>query len=97
MPFEEIKSLIKNIDGKYIIVENGKPSFVMMSWDEYRKSVESKKSVQALTEEELVGKINADISFWRQGQDKDEDTELDEIDDLEDIEYENLPGSRNLT
>lgn len=85
--FNELKNFIETTGGKYIVVEDGKPSYVAMSWDEFRRSIADKKSIQTLTEEELVDRINADISLWREGQNKDEDIALDEIDDLEDIKY----------
>ena len=74
--------------GRYIIVEGGEPKYIVMNFDEYRNAILDKKSVQALTEEELIEKINADISLWREKQTAEEDDiALDEIEELEDIEY----------
>ena len=39
-----------------------------MNFDEYRSAILDRKSVQALTEEELIDKINADIALWRESQ-----------------------------
>jgi len=78
---------MSSIGGRYIIVENGKPKYIVMNFDEYRSAVLDKKSVQALTEEELIEKINSDISVWREGQAADDEIALDEIEELEDIEY----------
>jgi hypothetical protein len=58
-----------------------------MNFDEYRAAVLDRKSVQALTEEELIEKINSDISLWREKQTAEDDIALDEIEELEDIEY----------
>jgi len=74
--------------GRYIIVENGQPKYIVMNFDEYRTAVLDRKSVQALTEEELIERINSDIALWREKQTADEDDAiLDEIEELEDIEY----------
>jgi len=88
---KDLKEILDLAGGRYIIVEDGKPAYIVMNFDEYRAAVLERKSIQTLTEEELIDRINADISLWREGQGKDEDIALDEIDDLEDIEYENLP------
>ncbi len=93
---EEFKNLIKNIGGRYIIVENGKPCYILMSWEEYKKAIIDRKPVEMLTEEELIDKINDDIALWRENQKKDgyinnddskDNVLLDEIEGLEDIEY----------
>ena len=74
--------------GRYIIVENGQPKYIVMNFDEYRTAILDKKPVQALTEEELIEKINSDISLWREKQNAEEgDIALDGIEELEDIEY----------
>jgi len=83
----ELKEIIDLAGGRYIIVENGKPKYIVMNFDEYRTAVLERKSVQALTEEELIEKINSDISLWREKQTADDDIALDEIEELEDIEY----------
>lgn len=85
---KEIADLIKNTGGKYIIVENGKPSYVAMSWKEYKNFLDSGKySIKSLTEEELIDKINNDIAMWRESQNDGEEDLIDEIEKLEDIEY----------
>lgn len=88
MSIEEIQNLIDKTGGKYIIVENGKPSYVAMSWKEYGNFLESRKdSIKALTEEELVDKINNDIAMWRENQENGGEDLINEIEKLEDIEY----------
>jgi len=59
----------------------------VMNFDEYRTAVLERKAVQALTEEELIEKINSDIALWREKQTAEDDIALDEIEELEDIEY----------
>ncbi len=47
MEFNEIKNLIENGGGKFIIVEKGKPVLAIMSFLEYKKIIE--KNSQAPT------------------------------------------------
>lgn len=84
---QDLKDLISNVGGRYIIVENGKPKYIVMNFDEYRSAILDKKAVQSLTEEELIEKINSDISLWREKQTAEDDVMLGEIEELEDIEY----------
>jgi len=37
MDFQEIKDIIQSDGGKVIIVENGKPQLVVMSFEEYKR------------------------------------------------------------
>ena len=39
MNIDELKQIVKNEEGKIIIVENGKPSLVVMSFEEYKKNL----------------------------------------------------------
>jgi hypothetical protein len=82
----ELKNLIKKTGGKYIFVENGRPEYIVMDWKDFHETCSHGNDLRSLTEEELVDKINKDISLWREGQNQ-ESVEIDEIDDLEDIEY----------
>ena len=84
---KELKNILELAGGRYIIVEDSQPKYIVMNFDEYRTAVLDKKAVQTLTEEELIEKINSDISLWREKQDAEEEPMLDEIDELEDIEY----------
>ncbi len=84
---KEFKDILDLAGGRYIIVEGGKPKYIIMNFDEYKTAILDRKSVQALTEEELIEKINADIALWREKQSAEDDIALDEIEELEDIEY----------
>ncbi|MDI6777871.1 MAG: hypothetical protein QMD77_01660 [Patescibacteria group bacterium] len=88
---QELKELIRDVGGKFIIAENGKARYVVMSFNEFQKSVSGRKPVQTLTEEELVDKINADIALWRENQASEDESAVEEIENLDDIEYETLP------
>ena len=83
----ELKNLIKQAGGRYIIVENGRPEYVVTSWKDYKKSFSDPKSLELLTEEELIDKINSDISLWRESRQETDEALIDEIENLEDIEY----------
>ena len=85
---KELKEIMDLAGGRYIIVENGQPKYILMNFDEYRSAILDKRAVLALTEEELIEKINSDISLWREKQNAEEgEIALDEIEELEDIEY----------
>lgn len=85
---KDLKEVMDLAGGRYIIVENGRPKYIVMNFDEYRTAVLDRKAVQALTEEELIEKINTDIALWREKQTaEDDEIALDEIEELEDIEY----------
>ncbi|MFA7169608.1 MAG: hypothetical protein WC178_02030 [Candidatus Paceibacterota bacterium] len=64
--FERVKRLMKIVGGKAIIVEDGKPSFVIINADEYLNFENVKESVNSETE--LVEKINKDITIWKNKQ-----------------------------
>jgi hypothetical protein len=83
---EELKKIIDASGGKYIIVENGKPEYVVAAWKDFQETCARRNDLRSLTEEELIDKINKDISLWREGQNQ-ENADIDEIEDLEDIEY----------
>ncbi|MDD3487090.1 MAG: hypothetical protein PHF35_01770 [Candidatus Moranbacteria bacterium] len=86
---KDLKEIIDLSGGRYIIVENGSPKYIVMNFDEYKSAIfDRKSSVQSLTEEELIERINTDISLWREKQaEVESDALIDEIEELEDIEY----------
>lgn len=83
----ELKDILNLAGGRYIVVENGKPAYIVMDFNEYRNAILDRKSIQALTEEELVDKINTDIALWREGQNEQENQTIGEIEDLDEVEY----------
>ena len=60
----EIKELISNIGGRYIIVEDGEPRVVFMSWSEYKDLADKKKFIKEMTEEELNGGSGEPVGTW---------------------------------
>lgn len=75
--FEEISSLFEIMEGRYVIVENNRPRYVIMSFDDYRTLGEKlKKShgedlAEANSELEKlrVGRMNGDIESASGGAD----------------------------
>ena len=84
---KDLKEIIDSAGGRYIIVENGKPAYIVMNFEEYKEAVLNRKELRALTEEELIDKINSDISLWRENKGNSEEALIDEIEKLEDVEY----------
>jgi prevent-host-death family protein len=72
--FSEILELSKKSGGKYIIVEEGKPSYVLMDVKEYKKmaSNEGNIAIEDMSKEELIEKINRDIAIWHSSKDEEE-------------------------
>ena len=72
--FSEILKLSKNTGGKYIIVEEGKPSYILMDIKEYKKMASNRGNVaiEDMSKEELIEKINKDIALWHAGQNEEE-------------------------
>ncbi len=48
MDLKELQDLIKKEGGKLIIVENGEPIFVVVSYEEYRSKHSNNKSVEEI-------------------------------------------------
>lgn len=84
---KDLKEIIDAAGGRYIIVENGKPAYIVMNFEEYKEAVLNRKELRALTEKELIDKINSDISLWRENKGNPEQALIDEIEKLEDVEY----------
>ncbi len=85
---KDLKEVLNLVGGRYIVVENGKPAYIIMSFEDYKETVlNRKKELQGLTEKELIDKINSDISLWRESRVGSAENLLDEIEKLEDIEY----------
>jgi hypothetical protein len=88
---KELKEIIELAGGRYIIVEDGRPKYIVMSFAEYKETLLEKNKVKSLTEKGLVAKINSDIDLWRESK-QDVQGELAEvIEKSEDVEYEALP------
>ena len=65
---KQILKLLKKTGGKYIIVENDKPVFVIQTWEDYQS--QSYREPANLSEEGLIDKINREIAWWKEAQDR---------------------------
>ena len=75
--FSEIKKLMRVIGGKVVIVENGKPTMVIINISEYTGfgkddnfKEDSKNENNDLSDKKLVEKINRNINIWRNRQEE---------------------------
>ena len=72
--FDEIKKLIKVVGGKVIIVEDGKPTMVVINIDEYVDFKNTKNNIiKNSPEKEIIEKVdmtNKDINVWRNKQEE---------------------------
>lgn len=67
--FEKIKKLMKIVGGKVIIVEDGRPTMVVIDIDEYVDFNNTKdKYVINAEKEESVEKANLDVGMWKRRQ-----------------------------
>lgn len=78
----------KTGDRCIILTEAGEEAFVVMSLAEYERLALRKSDVAALTEDELLDKINRDIAVWKsqQEEDQEEDNQEEKWEDSEDLE-----------
>ena len=66
--FSQILKLLKKTGGRYIIVENGRPAFIIQTWEDFRKLIS--KGANIFSEEETINKVNEEIALWREAQSK---------------------------
>ncbi|MCK5122700.1 MAG: hypothetical protein KAQ87_00915 [Candidatus Pacebacteria bacterium] len=70
--FDKIKKLIKIVGGKVIIVEDGKPTMVIINVDEYLDFEDAKdKTINNPSKKELPARVegvNKDINVWKNKQ-----------------------------
>lgn len=83
MDLKKIINLIEKTGDRCVVVDQeGNPAFVIMSFSAYEKLVEGKSDITDLTEEQLLEKINRDVSIWRSAQDE---AKLQEFETLEQV------------
>jgi len=67
--FDKIKKLIKVVGGKVIVVEDGKPTMVIINIDEYVDFKDTKDNVVEKVERvNKVERANKDINVWKNRQ-----------------------------
>ena len=79
--WRNILSCLKVTDDIAIIAMDDTP-LVVMNFDKYRRLIDSKPSLNQLSQDEFLHKINNDIALWRNAQDKNVDTP---------VEYDSIP------
>lgn len=75
--FELVKKLMKIVGGKAIIVEDGKPVFVVANIDDYMQFEGANSNDFVSSESELIEKINKDITVWKSKQKEKEIRQLE--------------------
>ena len=93
--WDTIKQILFKTGGTCIIVEEGKPAFVVTKFDDFQKMLEIQpslfpKTLNTLNEEGLLEKINQEITNWKTKQTENE-PEIDLATEDEDLKIENLP------
>ena len=72
--FDKIKKLIKVVGGKVIIVEDGKPTMVIINIDEYVDFKDTRdNAIKNPPKKELfekVDRVNKDINVWKNKQEE---------------------------
>ncbi|MDD4476726.1 MAG: hypothetical protein PHY40_01045 [Patescibacteria group bacterium] len=78
----KILKLIRRTGDRCAILDKDTDSaFMMMSIGEYEKLLDEKETIRDLNEEEMLNKINRDISVWRSEHEKKEEAKSFEIKD----------------
>ena len=86
--FDKVLDLVSKTGEKVIVVSEKHNPFVLMSMKEYSSILQGSSTVNELSEEELLSKINRDIAIWKASQDENDDSqELKEY-DLEDFKVD---------
>jgi PHD/YefM family antitoxin component YafN of YafNO toxin-antitoxin module len=76
--WKKIFSLIRKTGDKVIVTgENGENPVVVISLEQYEQLLGTKKEARELTEEEMLDRINHDISLWQQEQEADDKIKQD--------------------
>jgi hypothetical protein len=74
MLWETIKKVLQKHGGTCIIVEEGKPAYVVTGFSDYEDFFQEKKTVLpksapgGISEQELLEKINQEIANWKSAQ-----------------------------
>ncbi len=95
--WETIKQILKKNSGTCILIEEGKPAYVVVSFDDYQKILNNQpaaaffeKGREITGEQEILEKINQEISNWKLRQ-AEENPEVEIADQNDDLKIENLP------
>ena len=101
--WETIKNILKKNNGTCIIVEDGKPVYVVTQFDEYEKMLNGQsldetsmptpvKKIIAEKEVEMAEKINQEIIDWKAKQaENNPEVNLSDLTENDELKIENLP------
>ena len=65
---DKVLDLIKKTGDKAIIMPEFSDQYIIMPIDQYEKFVVAKVNYAEMTEEEILGRVNREISLWKQSQ-----------------------------
>jgi len=98
-PLAKITALIKKTGDNCVVLDSeGNPAFVVMSIERYQRLGIAPADISALTEEQLLNKVNADIAAWKashEGEDFDNWPALDPAEVGEDNQKELAKNGQN--
>lgn len=101
--WETIKNILKKNNGTCIIVEEGKPVYVITQFEEYEKMLEGQlmartpmatpvKKIIAEKEAEMTEKVNQEIVDWKVNQtENNPEINLTDLTGGDELKIENLP------
>jgi len=67
---QNVIDLIERTGDKAVVLENGRPAYVLMRLRDYEGLILGKSGVQGLTKDEMQDKINREIAIWKSDQEK---------------------------
>jgi hypothetical protein len=95
--WETIRKILQKQRGTCIIIEDGRPAYVVTKFSDYENSLEERKEdvtqnlASNISEEQLLDKINQEITNWKaMQQDQQGETGLTETSG-EEVKIEDLP------
>ena len=100
--FKKVLNLVKRSGDKLVLFDTASDTaFMLLPLSEYEKTLAGGSSVRGLTEEELLAKINRDISTWRETQKLEQVSDnnnemsmpeaMSKLSDLNDSKIEEMP------
>lgn len=67
---QQVIDLIEKTGDKAVVLEQGRPAYVVMRLKDYEELILAKSGVQGLTKEEMQDKINREIAIWKSDQER---------------------------
>jgi hypothetical protein len=93
--WETIKQILRKNQGTCIIVEEGRPTYIITKFEDYEKLLDEKSQSRTrdnFNEQELLEKINEEITNWKIRQPENApELEAAEPQGEEELKIENLP------